>query len=656
MTKSPQKYTGILLDATFFFPLRPELTRLLGRTPLWVCATWQTTVALLGELLTGAEKAVYLENLSYLRAQKPRQMPGVRSDLFGTVLTLAARPAERWLLVTADQTLLQRVILEDLPIDLYDLFQDTHIPRSAFPARRRELELEWSDRVCPTVDILQADPLVLYDETWNPIRLEKAHRFAEGREAYLYRCPGQPDRCIKLFRQPNSREAFLTPEKLGHIRRLQKAFSDRGPGFWATVPVGLIYDENHDPVGFQMYTTAATEPISSDDYLHRTQNRVPIFRVLQRCVSLVVQMMYLNVYGFYVCDFNSGNFRCMGDGAQVVMLDADSFSSGNFCTTCRDGGENHIHILRRGQSTKLDALQCSLEHGYTFVGSALMLMRPLFLLDGRLREDSMWELLPPNVAQLLQTALGELTSPEHYLPSYDLLLYELCAALSQDPWQRLYYDGYLPEWGDPIENPYQAGFRVPNAPQQQPKPEPKSEPQSEPESGLKPEPAPQTPQPEPVQEPGWEPEPLVLPAVPSAYFVSDRHFSPDPLSGVKHPRPPHWNQEPYSDPVEEVFPVPAPLRELYSPAPPKKTVSPFWMGLAAVMAALNLVLGTMLLDNKGLLPDWQDIVQVFDRPAPSEPPAPPPADLPLPTEPRPAEPRKGLWTLHPELMPEVLPK
>lgn len=509
-------YRVALLDASFFVSRFSESVRRgLEAVNVYVADTFNAEVEQYKALIPTSKRSVYEENIAFLTQKKQLKTlnlasfgeagRGVHNDTWG-VLTLMVGMNAKFVLVTADQLLIQRVVLHDLNVDIYDLSANEFIYYREFFSYKERFELrEEADSVTSyDEDTYAAEKSKLYRKNGSPIILGK--EIKSGLEANLYFVDGAPNQIAKIFKKDR-----LSRGKYQNILRIQNINKTLDIS-WALFPLDVVfYDVNCTmPAGFTESYAHTSEDLDenplylgdvdlSDEYLN-----THISASLELCIQVVRQVHYLNSFGFLVSDFNKANFALIpGSNDCIQMWDTDSFGNESFfsgyCEGSRTSREYDI-------SKKDGAIDFCSEALYLFAFSMLALGdAPVSEFTGKFKYDNpnygalyRKVLFPDNLWKLFEEVFrGEKE------PSVEVLLQQLHTALQErksNPAMDLTYKVLLDDViEDEEEEPIPAPTPVPT-------PKPNPGPTPGPKPGSTPGPVP-GPNPEPPEDPGDEPMP-----------------------------------------------------------------------------------------------------------------------------------------------------
>ena len=332
------KYRVALIDSSFYFrPFSGELRDALREIKVYVGQTFRDETEQISKVLSENRRPVYEENRRFLsqeiKLNYVQMVEGddrtdhLQNDTWG-LINLMAGTGAKFVLVTADRLLIERVILTDKRVDIYDLSSDSFTYYESFASIRPSLILD--DRMKPVAD--DHDPIregrVLYRKQGGPVEL--AEEINSGIEGTLHRVCGHPNLIAKIFKKGK-----LPENKLANLMRLQ-GINEQMEISWAIFPREMLYYDSDltIPVGFieSFIVTSSNlgeEPLYMGNVLDLPDEHldVSISQTLLLVLKIVRQVRYLNQYGFYLSDYNPMNFSFRGDNYDLMqMWDTDSFS------------------------------------------------------------------------------------------------------------------------------------------------------------------------------------------------------------------------------------------------------------------------------------------------------------------------------------------
>lgn len=331
-------YKVALIDSSFYFKaFSYQLREALKQIKVYVGQTFRDETEQISRVLSERRRPVYQENLSFLIREiklnyvnmtaADENTEHLQNDTWG-LLNLMGKLGAKFVLVTADRLLIQRVILTGIRVDIYDLCSDSFVYNDEFPAIRARMTLDTRmDSVAAEHGVIRENSM-LYRNHGEPVVLE--NKINSGIEGTLYTVRGDEGLVAKVFKKDK-----LPINKLENLVRLQ-GINDVMDISWAIFPQDILYyDEALTiPVGFtERYVATLSnlgdDPLYIGDLPSMTdeQLEVNISQSLKLVLKIVRQIRYLNQYGFYVSDYNPMNFSYRGDSFELMqMWDTDSFS------------------------------------------------------------------------------------------------------------------------------------------------------------------------------------------------------------------------------------------------------------------------------------------------------------------------------------------
>lgn len=335
-------YRVALIDSSFYFrPFSLELREALKGIKVYVGRTFGDETDQISKVLSEKRRPVYEENRHFLSQEiklnyvqmdeRDSRSSHLQNDTWG-LINLMESSGARFILVTADQLLIERVILADKQVDIYDLSTERFRYYESFADIRPRLALD--DRMTPVAD--DHAPIregsVLYRKHGAPVKL--AGEINSGIEGTLYKISDQSSLIAKIFKKGK-----LPENKLASLMYMQ-GINDAMEISWAIFPQDMLYfdPELTIPVGFtESYTATSSnlgeEPLYLGNILDLPDEHldVRISQTLLLVLKIVRQVRYLNQYGFYLSDYNTMNFSFRADNYDLMqMWDTDSFSFGRY--------------------------------------------------------------------------------------------------------------------------------------------------------------------------------------------------------------------------------------------------------------------------------------------------------------------------------------
>lgn len=439
-----ENYRVALLDASFFVSRFSEsVQRGLANVNVYVADTFNAEIEQYKAVLSPDKSAAFEANIRFLSQGKQlktlsmasfgEQSKHLHNDTWG-LLTLLVGMNAKFVLVTADQLLIQRVVLHNMAVDIYDLSKNEFLYYRDFSSRRGRYEFNsdatWANDL--ERDNYVSEKSTVYRRNGKPVVLGKAIK--SGLEANLYMVDGNPNLIAKIFKKDR-----LSASKYKNIVKLQN-INQTLEIPWALFPIDVVF-----------YDTACTIPAGFTESFARTNGDLddnPLYLgdidlpdeylnthlsySLDLCLKVVRQVRYLNSFGFLISDFNMGNFALNKAHSDCIqMWDTDSFGYENFFSGYCAGSKTS----REYDITKKDgAIDFCSEALYLFAFSVLSLGdAPISEFSGKFKFDNpnygalyRKDLFPRNLWKLFEEVFrGEKE------PSVEILLQQLHLALQK---------------------------------------------------------------------------------------------------------------------------------------------------------------------------------------------------------------------------------
>ena len=281
------------------------------------------------------------------------------------------------MIITANEILIDRIILNNLGVYIYNPARKCFYNYQSFTNMSNMLALHYKSNPIPYQGECNAG-MTLYTSNGSLILSNKfSDGVNEGAESEIFRIRDIPSKIVKIYK-----EEVLTEGKLSNIEQLRVLGAANNIS-WCTLPIDLVYfdAEKKHPVGYTMkyyqnitmLTEIALFNGNANDILPNYRNTC-ICDTLEICIKFVRQIMYLNLNGVLVSDFNDNNFAFFRDSHDpyVVFLDTDSFGYKDYFSDCRADYE-YVHNYTFGSMNKSDAVLFSQEALYVFIFKLLTL-------------------------------------------------------------------------------------------------------------------------------------------------------------------------------------------------------------------------------------------------------------------------------------------
>lgn len=467
-------YTGVVLDDTFFTHEVPqELHQQLRDMKVLLPKTLHECLAQNDVFLDAAGRKLLQHNGNLLPPKEQIAYMEPYPDLDRSLCRLSddSRAAgARYLYITGNQLSIQKSILHELELDIFDLKHQLLIPAEHFQTLKSSVDFQskgdqrLDDVPLPANEIKnykRATPDVLFNEAGMEVLMKKNEEdtisgcYQEGGEAKLYFVKDRPDSLAKILFPPKRYRG-----KAANIEMLQTL--PKREFQWAMLPQERLFwdrEKTHFAGYLQKYagntkSFRSRVPSYEDDSYYS----VSCASVLDTALKLTRQCLYLNNYGIYLCDFNPENFAFDSeDDRFIIMWDTDSFCGGDYFS--RNFTPEVSYRLRdcaQAPGRKKDVIDMCTEQLYTAVYWIVTLRSALWEKD---ETDDCWRYVDPGqytgmgaiVPERLQELFWQVFA-EGELPSADLLLYELAQAKKEvDP--QMTYGQLIQAQEDDAEDP-----------------------------------------------------------------------------------------------------------------------------------------------------------------------------------------------------------
>lgn len=339
-------YRIVVLDSTFFSAyFTQELKEGLNNTKVYVSGTFNAEIEEYRKVISEERKKIYSENFDYLNKNvvlntMNLDSTGGRADklnndiwgLISLMVELNKKFNAKIAIVTANRILIEKIILKGIDADLYDLNKRMFIEKGNFFTLRNKFSFHEVTSVEKQTDIRVTTGTTVYSKNYKSIIL--GDEITSGLEATIYCVKSDKSYIVKIFKKDK-----LSASKLKNLHNIS-GINDDLKIEWALFPTEVVYSDSECkiPIGFieKRVTTGANldnnalywgDPLSvEEEYLTKR-----ISYSLDICLKVVRQICYLNTYGFFVSDYNMGNFAFSNLSSDVIqMWDTDSFGYQNF--------------------------------------------------------------------------------------------------------------------------------------------------------------------------------------------------------------------------------------------------------------------------------------------------------------------------------------
>lgn len=380
------EYKIALLDSSFFVSNFSEgVKNGLRNIKVYVADTFNSEIEQYKLVLSSKRQVIYDSNVRFLNENMRlytlnldsfgAQSEHLHNDMWG-LLTLLVGLKAKFVVITANQVLIQRIVLNGLKVDIYDLNTDGFIKFSSFSSFKSRYKFTEATWTTPLMEVKVAEGSTLFCKDHSRVTLAK--EIKTGLEANLYMVKDKSSSIAKIFKKDK-----LTASKFQNIKRLT-GINEKLDINWAIFPTEVLYYDANctNPAGFiETYVSTVGnlddnplflgDPLNvTEDYLLKKQSYA-----IELCLKIVRQVCYLNTYGFYISDYNMGNFATIkNNDNNIQMWDTDSFGYetffGKFFSPSYVESINHPKYDTR---TKVGAIDISNDALYQFVFSVLSL-------------------------------------------------------------------------------------------------------------------------------------------------------------------------------------------------------------------------------------------------------------------------------------------
>lgn len=442
------KYEIVILDSSFFFrSFSEELREGLEHHKVYVSEYFNTELDQYLSLLTPDRKIVFNHNIDVIKnVVKPTRLnfytiPSARykhNDTWGLIEVLT-QFSDQCVVLTGNKLLQNRVILNQVKIDIYDLLKFEFLSFTDYAKYKPDIAFHTEEK----------DKLIDIDESYigntrfylqNETCIEVSDCINSGLEANLYQIKGQNSKIAKIFKRRK-----LSEQKFQNIQNLLGKNNELEVT-WAMFPEQILYydQECRIPAGFvesfaKTTFSLDTHPLYLGNIdLPKQYLNEKVSYSINLCIKIARQIKFLNTYGFIISDFTLGNFSFSEDHNAIQMWDTDSFGYQNYFSGYCDGNR----LSREYDiSKKEEALAFCEESLYVFAFEILSLGdTPISEYKGTYKFDNSdykfiyrKKLIPSNLQNLFSKVFNR-----HMIPSVDALLYELSEALEDDFSSRTY--------------------------------------------------------------------------------------------------------------------------------------------------------------------------------------------------------------------------
>lgn len=437
-------YKIALLDSSFFMnPFPQDVQDGLREIKVYVSDTFNSEIEQYKIILSQTKCSYYDANISFLNQNMQlntlnlgsfgEKSECLHNDVWGLItLFKSVNPNAKIVVVTANKLLIQRIVLHNIQIDIYDLNDNCFIRYDNAAALKSQFEFKevtWANE--PRQEDRATKGTRLYRNDGSVVVLGDVIK--SGLESNLHKVEGTTNLIAKVFKKEK-----LSAKKLKNLKKLA-GVNDKLEISWALFPIDILYfdKECKFPVGFTEGFAFVDKDLSDNPLFAGQLEDLPDYCLnthlstnIELCIKVVRQVCYLNNFGFFVSDYNLGNFATIrNDDKYIQMWDTDSFGYDTFFSGYCSGDKT---TKEYDISTKESAIDFCSEALYLFAFSLLSLGdSPMSEFSGKFKYDNpnyialyRIRLFPQNLWQLFHDVF---TGKK--LPSAETLLRQLSLAL-----------------------------------------------------------------------------------------------------------------------------------------------------------------------------------------------------------------------------------
>ena len=397
MAEQFERYNVVVIDSSLFpSKLNDEMMNCLkSAKTIYVSGTFHSEMRELRELLSDEDRKNCEENMRQLNTVlKPKvmnlsQYPDLNFDIWDFLELCSTRPnADKMLLITANRLLLQRVVCNHFPMDIYNLNTSHYLRHTLYPTIERHYTVDNNDKPVGAKSAVRfGEGIQLYAERRNgrrsePVVLGRMLGDGQGGEGNVYHLTGEyRHEVAKIYKNGQfPANKYIATREMVLNRRFEEIA-------WTVFPVGILYADREftQPVGImERYTETHSSLYDDELFFGDTGNWTPsllsvrVSDLLYLCKCVTRQICYLNMLGVTVADYNIKNFDyplSQRDGSRrsgpdyIQMWDSDSFGYNNyFSGYMADVNHKHYDINK-----KTDILDLCNDELYSFLFQILTL-------------------------------------------------------------------------------------------------------------------------------------------------------------------------------------------------------------------------------------------------------------------------------------------
>lgn len=357
MAEQYEQYNVVVIDSSLFpCKLNDEMMNCLkSARSIYVSGTFHSEIRELKELLSEEDRKNCDSNMKQLNMIiHPKVMnlsayPELNSDIWDFLELCSTRPnADKMLIITANRLLLQRVVCNHFPMDIYNLNTNHYLSHKLYPTIERHYTVDNNDTpVSAKAAVRFGKGTRLYAERRNgrrsePVVLGDMLGDGQGGEGNVYHLTGEfAGEVAKIYKNgqfPTNK--YIATREMVQNRRF-------GEIVWTAFPAGILYADRGftQPVGImERYTETHSSLYDDELFFGDTGNWTPsllsvrVSDLLYLCKCVTRQICYLNMLGVTVADYNIKNFdyplsqrQSSRSGLDFIqMWDSDSFGYNNY--------------------------------------------------------------------------------------------------------------------------------------------------------------------------------------------------------------------------------------------------------------------------------------------------------------------------------------
>ncbi len=458
-------YRILLLDASFFAVngSKEILSQLSGKS-FYVAETLQSEISEYQKVCTLEEKSVLRNNLDFIRNSCELNSVDMQSfgdewknvnNDFWELMRLFNSLNQPCLVLTGNQLLIERIVLNKLSCDIYDAGEERILLRQDFLVYQKQFDfkavMDYEFSAVPDFH----EGSILYKDRGEKVVL--GNRIAEGAEAQIYIIQDIPDTIAKVYTD----EKMLYAKYYNNYNIVGK--NEELDCDWVQFPAKILYHDPQctNPAGFTETFIHSREkladiPLFTGDVLSPEDGNRHLDYAVDIVLKVVRQVIYLNYRGFYFSDYNLRNFSLLDNPKFIQMWDSDSFGYRDYFSNYFSGQQMTRDYYATDKKTAIDACMEAL---YVFAFYILALGFEPIGQDMKFKFDSpncvgkdreilfsrgLWKLfedvfhgkrLPSETVLLkeLSEYLETLRSNPEYNPTYNYVLYGISEEETRKP-------------------------------------------------------------------------------------------------------------------------------------------------------------------------------------------------------------------------------